>query len=259
MHHDTRVGPSATRRGICGLLAGLTLLLTGAVVAGAAADRGGAPWSPPPGDPVRKAVLDALRAEVRRLHHLEVVFVVDALRVQDGWAWVETQPQSLDAQSHYESLAALLAKRGGTWTVVAYPCADSDEPECDWDAALERLRRRFPAAPAGIFGAADEWVEYQSPGTGVRFRYPADWQVIEDGHYAEAAQAGRLHARVILAPRGADAEHQSNDWIRLNPQQFMPGQGTCVELGDDRFCTYSDSPQVLAVLHQMAEHFSGGH
>ena len=51
--------------------------------------------TPPPGDPARKAVLDALRSEMKRLHGLDLVFVVRHLRIRDNWAWVHTEPRSL--------------------------------------------------------------------------------------------------------------------------------------------------------------------
>ena len=37
--------------------------------------------TPPPGSSLRKAVLDALRQEIKRMHGLDVVFVVRHLRV----------------------------------------------------------------------------------------------------------------------------------------------------------------------------------
>ena len=50
--------------------------------------------TPLPGSPLRKAVLDALRQEVKRIHGLDVVFVVKHLKVKNGWAWAHTLPQS---------------------------------------------------------------------------------------------------------------------------------------------------------------------
>ena len=96
--------------------------------------------TPLPGTVERRAILDALRAEILRLHKLKVIFVVAHLKVRDGWAWVQTRPQSKDGVNHYEDVAALLRKEGGAWGVVELSSGDNGT-----------ARRRFPDAPAAIF------------------------------------------------------------------------------------------------------------
>ena len=107
--------------------------------------------TPAPGNPVRKAVLDALRQEVKDLHGLDVVFVVRHLKVKGGWAWVQAQPQSPEGANRYEDISALLLIRDGTWEIAEIPCAEVDNPDCldapDYFAGLER---RFPDIPAEI-------------------------------------------------------------------------------------------------------------
>ncbi len=116
--------------------------------------------TPAPGTPMRKAILDALREEVRRLHGLEVVFVVDELKVKDGWAWVQTQPQSRDGLSHYEGVPALLQKRDGVWVVAELVCTEVDNPECiDSPDYFAKLRERFPGVPEDILPAPEETEE----------------------------------------------------------------------------------------------------
>lgn len=106
---------------------------------------------PPPGDPVRKAVLDGLRSEVARLHGLEVVFVVGHLRVKDGWAWVETRPQSRDGASRFEDISALLRLRDGGWQVVEMPCTEVDNPDClEAPDYFPRLLSRYPSLPVEV-------------------------------------------------------------------------------------------------------------
>ncbi len=53
----------------------------------------GAAVTPPPGSPVRKAILAPLRAYLKDNLQVEAVFVVRWLKVKDGWAWVEKNPQ----------------------------------------------------------------------------------------------------------------------------------------------------------------------
>jgi hypothetical protein len=98
--------------------------------------------TPPPGSPERRAVLDAMRAEIRRWHGLEVVFVVDELNVQEGWAWLHARPQSRDGRNRYEDVAGLLRLEQGAWRVLTFKEVD-----------VETIRERFPSAPAAVFPA----------------------------------------------------------------------------------------------------------
>ena len=102
--------------------------------------------------PERKAILDALREELRRQQGLKVVFVVNHLKVQRGWAWIETSPQSADGANRFEDVSALLQKRDGRWRVAEIACAEEGNPDCvGHQDFFTRLSRRFPAAPSEIF------------------------------------------------------------------------------------------------------------
>ncbi|MBU4002111.1 MAG: hypothetical protein KKB94_07320 [Proteobacteria bacterium] len=108
--------------------------------------------TPHPGNPLRKAVLDALRQEVKRIHGLDVVFFVRHLKVQDGWAWVQTRPQSTEGSSRYEDVSALLQLQEGTWTVVEIPCGEEENPDClNGPEYFSRLQGRFPLSPTTIY------------------------------------------------------------------------------------------------------------
>ena len=108
--------------------------------------------TPRPGTPIRKAVLDALRLEVKRIHGLDVVFVVRHLNVKDGWAWVHTQPQSPDGLHRYEDVAALLQLQDDAWTVVEIPCREEENPDClTGPEYVLHLQERFPNVPIEIF------------------------------------------------------------------------------------------------------------
>ena len=108
--------------------------------------------TPLPGTPLRKVVLDALRHEVKRIHGLDVVFVVKHLKVKDGWAWVHTLPQSPDASNRYEDVSALLRLQDGAWAVVEIPCGEVENPDClNGPEYFSGLQGRFPSVPTAIF------------------------------------------------------------------------------------------------------------
>ena len=111
------------------------------------------PYTPPAGSAERKAILDAVRKEVKSWSGLDVVFVVRYLKVYNGWAWVATLPQSRDGLNHYEDVSGLLHKTKGQWILMeTRPDACDDEPEClDDKSYFKKLRSRFPSAPPNIF------------------------------------------------------------------------------------------------------------
>jgi len=100
----------------------------------------------------RKTILDALRKEVYRLHKIEVVFVVNYLEVKNGWAWIQTAPQSPDGKNKYEDISALMMqKKDGTWMVAELPCGEEENPDCIGDKDyFKKLRSRFPQTPPSI-------------------------------------------------------------------------------------------------------------
>lgn len=99
----------------------------------------------------RKAILDAVRQEIKRLHGLEMVFVVRHLEVRNGWAWFHALPQSRDGKSHYDDIAALLHKNEGRWQIMEMPCTEEDNPDCLGDPEFfSQLRRRFKDIPPAI-------------------------------------------------------------------------------------------------------------
>lgn len=107
---------------------------------------------PPPGNPLRRAVLDALRNELERFHGKRLVFKVIHLKVKDGWAWVHTQPQSPDGMERYEDVSALLNNKDGAWNVMEMPCTEVDNPDClNCPEYFTGLKKRFPKVPVEIF------------------------------------------------------------------------------------------------------------
>lgn len=96
----------------------------------------------------RKAILDAVRQEIKNQHGLEVVFVVKRLRIISGWAWLHALPQSRDGKNHYEDVVALLHKRDGRWLVADMPCSEEDNPDCIGNPEfLNKLQQRIKGIP----------------------------------------------------------------------------------------------------------------
>lgn len=104
--------------------------------------------SPAPGDPERKAVLDALRVPVEKELRRKVVFKVDGLKVLGAWAFVRGVPQQPGGKAmdyrgtRYEQqeqtgafddgFSALLRRRAGKWSVVTYNIGATDVVWADW-------------------------------------------------------------------------------------------------------------------------------
>lgn len=115
--------------------------------------------TPEKGSAERKAITDALRVPVEKKLKQSVVFNIDHLKVQDGWAFMLGEPRKpgggrLDySKTSYaeaerlgmfdDNISALLHKVRGRWTVVKYVIGATDVPYIGWD---EQYR-----APSGIF------------------------------------------------------------------------------------------------------------
>lgn len=115
--------------------------------------------TPAPGTPERKAIMNALRATgMQGEGEWRTVFVVEYLKVADGWAWTHTLPQTANGMNKFEPVSALLEKKGGRWSVVAFrPCCGdcADDPDCADDRRyFKRLHEQFPEVPVEIFPVA---------------------------------------------------------------------------------------------------------
>jgi hypothetical protein len=116
--------------------------------------------APAPGSAERKALLDALREPVEKDLGQEVVFKIDHIGVQEGWAFVRGVPQRPDGsevdytKTKYQEardlgafddgFSALLRKSDGKWKVVIYSIGATDVV---WEPWREEYK-----APAAIFG-----------------------------------------------------------------------------------------------------------
>ena len=117
------------------------------------------PYTPDKGSAERKAITDALRVPVGQRLKQEVVFKLDHLKVQHGWAFLLGTPRQPDggpvdyrntiyaeaqkAGAFDDGVMALLHKVRGQWRVVQYVIGATDVAYIGWD-------RKF-RAPSAIF------------------------------------------------------------------------------------------------------------
>ena len=117
------------------------------------------PYTPDKGSAERKAISDAVRVPVGKKLKQEVIFKIDHLKAQSGWAFLMGTPRRPDggpidyrntafaeaqkAGAFDDGVMALLHKVGGQWRVVQYVIGATDVAYLGWD-------RRFHA-PAAIF------------------------------------------------------------------------------------------------------------
>jgi hypothetical protein len=116
-------------------------------------------YTPDKGSAERKAITDALRVPVEKKLKQEVIFKIDHLKVQNGWAFLMGTPRRPDggqidyrytpyaeaqkAGAFDDGVMALLHKVGGQWRVVQYVIGATDVAYLGWD-------RKF-RAPLAIF------------------------------------------------------------------------------------------------------------
>jgi hypothetical protein len=120
--------------------------------------------APPKGSAERQALMDALRDEYKtdrnsdgKPYRGNVTFVVNYLKVHNGWAWTYAEPHSSDPTDQFgENSGFLLHLEGGRWKIVNLPpmIDDPDDPEnLDYPTRkdVERIRKMYPSIPTDIF------------------------------------------------------------------------------------------------------------
>lgn len=120
--------------------------------------------TPVKGSDERQAIMDGLREEFNNRrgsyyqpHHGNIVFVVDRLRVHEGWAWTFANPKSSDPADQFgEYNGFLLHLQDGRWAVTKLPemVNNPDDPEnLDYPTAADiaRIKRMYPNVPTDIF------------------------------------------------------------------------------------------------------------
>ena len=111
--------------------------------------------TPAKGTPEREGIMDVLRAEVKKETGEEVVFVVNLLKVHNGWAWVDVTPNRKDGTALYEGKEALMHQERGAWKDMALPPQDSDDDQRMFGDLsrkyIKKIQKQYPSCPADIF------------------------------------------------------------------------------------------------------------
>ena len=120
--------------------------------------------TPPKGSAERQAIMDGLREEYRENRNSDgkpyrgnITFVVNYLKVHDGWAWVYADPTSSDPRDQFgENSGFLLHREDGEWKVMNLPpmVDDPDEPEnlgYPSPRDIERIKKMYTSIPTDIF------------------------------------------------------------------------------------------------------------
>ena len=141
-------------------LLGVVLTLTLVITSAFAQLGGAATYTPEKGSPERKAIVDALRVPVEKKLKQPVIFKIDHLKVQGGWAFLLGAPQkpdgsaidyrgtiyqdAVDAGAFDNGIVALLHNVNGKWKVTQYVLGATDVPYVDWDKTYKAPRAIFP-------------------------------------------------------------------------------------------------------------------
>ena len=104
--------------------------------------------TPAKGSAERAAILAGVREALAKQDPKKVVLIVPSLKVHDGWAWIQVNPQSPDGKNHYESQSGLLREKAKKWTLLEWMPA---EEGTDYKKYFQSLKAKYPAAPADIF------------------------------------------------------------------------------------------------------------
>ncbi|HMF58202.1 MAG TPA: hypothetical protein VK619_17800 [Pyrinomonadaceae bacterium] len=120
--------------------------------------------TPPQGTAERQAIMDSLREEFNSPrsslympHRGSITFVVNYLKVHNGWAWMNAYPHSSDSSDSFgEYDGFLLHQVGDRWELMKRPEAvnDPNDPEnLDYPTRedVKRIMRMYPSIPADIF------------------------------------------------------------------------------------------------------------
>lgn len=110
---------------------------------------------PAAGTAERKAIMDGIRADW--FPGRDVVFVVNYLRVHQGWAWADVSPQNRKGVPVAEGGTALLKQqKDGSWRSIDLRSIPEDpkDPEGYLEASpgfIKNVRKKYPDVPLDIF------------------------------------------------------------------------------------------------------------
>ena len=104
--------------------------------------------TPPDGSAERNAILQATQRALARQGRKNLVLVVPYLKVHNGWAWIQVNPQSANGTQHYEPQSGLLQEKTNKWTLLEWIPA---EEGTDYKKYFKNLKAKYPSAPPDIF------------------------------------------------------------------------------------------------------------
>jgi uncharacterized protein YceK len=124
-----------------------TVLLLASLILGGCATVNTA-HTPPDGSAEKNAILQAVHHALARQGRKNLVLIVPYLKVDNGWAWIQVNPQSADGRQHYESQSGLLQQTGNKWTLLEWMPA---EEGTDYAKYFQKLKAKYSSAPPDIF------------------------------------------------------------------------------------------------------------
>jgi len=138
---------------------GITIVVLGIVIVCSGANGQGASsgvHTPPKGSSERKAIMDALREGDKNNFDKPVVYMVNYLKVHNGWAWTDVTPMDDKGQALAEGEQALLHYENGKWVSkdLSKVTDDPNDPLGAQDPSPRYIRnvlKVYPEAPADIF------------------------------------------------------------------------------------------------------------
>jgi hypothetical protein len=104
--------------------------------------------TPPDGSAERNAILQAVQHALARQGRKNLVPNIPYLKVHNGWAWIQVNPQSADGRQHYESQSGLLQQTSNKWKLLEWMPA---EEGTDYAKYFKNLKAKYPSAPPDIF------------------------------------------------------------------------------------------------------------
>jgi hypothetical protein len=115
--------------------------------------------TPEQGTPLRRAILDGLRAtkpiqELSQAWHAKVVFTDVRIRRSGDWAWVSASPMSEDGKNRTEPNSGVMQSSQGQWVLVEFvsdSIASADDPDKEFRSWRTEFIRKHPQCPEAIF------------------------------------------------------------------------------------------------------------
>jgi hypothetical protein len=112
--------------------------------------------TPAKGDPERKALMDALRDDYKKATGDQVTFMVNYLKVHNGWAWTDITPLGKDGKPVAEGGPQLLHFEKDKWIVIDLSKIpeDPNDPLGPEDASprfIKNIQKKYPDVPTDIF------------------------------------------------------------------------------------------------------------